>query len=545
MLCPHAAAIANCEGFAKACAEADEPIKAPRLLSMAWLGTAFVWLARAVLWLLILGLVVALAVPIVLALLRRRRQPVEPGALTVSAAAVPTVVDLGLGSNAEELLQRAHETARRGELGVALELYLASSLVALDGRRVLRISKDKTNGEYVRGCVDEEARGPLRELVSWVERVKFGGEAPTVGMVDEAGRYAMALVRSAVVAVACLCFFGCGGASSLTSEGRDPAGDEVLLGVLRRQGIEVLGLDRSLASLAPPKSGDAAVLVDVDKTPLDDETRSHLAHWVEGGGVLILAGDVGGWPKDFGASPTFGTGEVQGERGRAFLVEPGGLKWDALPVAERGDVLYAGFRRVGDGEVLGLATSELLTNAGLARGENATVLVAILEVLEARSVRVATSGDGISPPANPVAGLVRAGLGIALLQAVPFVALLFLAYGVRMASARVEGAPARRAFAEHIEATGTLYARSHAASHALAVYGRFAKERLRGRMPRGQTDVALFLASRSGVERGICDVVWSRAQSVRTGDAPRGDELEILGNLQALVATASAAGPRK
>ena len=68
--------------------------------------------------------------------------------------------------------------------------------------------------------------------------------------------------------------------------------------------------------------------------------------------------------------------------------------------------------------------------------------------------------------------------------------VLFFAVGVRLARPKPAAPPRRRAFAEHVEAVGALYARTRSAPHALAAYARFADERLRARMPRGTSDVA-------------------------------------------------------
>ena len=64
--------------------------------------------------------------------------------------------------------------------------------------------------------------------------------------------------------------------------------------LLQRQGVEVSGLGRSLVSLEPPKpeEREAAVLVNMERTELDDDTAEHLEQWVRGGGILVLFGVV-------------------------------------------------------------------------------------------------------------------------------------------------------------------------------------------------------------------------------------------------------------
>jgi hypothetical protein len=96
--------------------------------------------------------------------------------------------------------------------------------------------------------------------------------------------------------------------------------------------------------------------------------------------------------------------------------------------------------------------------------------------------------------------------------------------------------PRRRAFAEHVEATGALYARTRSATHALAAYAHFVDERLRAKAPRG-TGPALFLAQRSGADPKDTGELYARAMSAREG-AVTGEELFVLRRLSALFSMA-------
>jgi hypothetical protein len=189
--------------------------------------------------------------------------------------------------------------------------------------------------------------------------------------------------------------------------------------------------------------------------------------------------------------------------------------------------------------VIGLAGDDLLTNAGIARAPNAAALLAILQVYgSGRKIQVARPEDGISPPDNPVSALTHAGLGLALAHAAAAALLLMLAFGVRQARARLSPPKGRRAWTEHIEAAGGLYARAKLAPHALAAYARFADGRLRERMPRGMTDPAAFLALRANADPASTAYVWRRATAARSADRPEGDELATLRHLSALYAAA-------
>jgi hypothetical protein len=205
---------------------------------------------------------------------------------------------------------------------------------------------------------------------------------------------------------------------------------------------------------------------------------------------------------------------------------------------ETGDhVGYAGLVNLDDGMVVGVASDDLITNVGLATPPNARAVVALLaRYAGTRPVLVARPEDGVSPPSGPIASLVHAGLGLALGHAAVATLLLLLAFGVRQARARPTPEPARRAWTEHVAATGTLYARAKMAPHALATYATFVDGRLRARMPRGMTDPAAFLAIRSGQDARFCAEVWARAMASRAGDRTQGDELATLADLRELYA---------
>jgi hypothetical protein len=127
---------------------------------------------------------------------------------------------------------------------------------------------------------------------------------------------------------------------------------------------------------------------------------------------------------------------------------------------------------------------------------------------------------------------------LALWHALAAGLLLLLAYGVRQARARPTPPPTRRAWTEHLEATGGLYSRARLGPHALATYARFVDGRIRARMPRGASDPAAFLAYRAKADPQRCAALWARATAARSDERPRGDELFVLRELSALYAAA-------
>ncbi|MGH7294049.1 MAG: DUF4350 domain-containing protein, partial [Polyangiaceae bacterium] len=355
---------------------------------------------------------------------------------------------------------------------------------------------------------------------------------------------------------------------------------ELFRDVLRRQGVTVTPLRTSLSSLALPKPGERepAVLIDLLTTDMDDDTRAHLVEWVDAGGILILAGNPFEWPKAFGAASAIASPphKITARRLLARTTSPdegddgdddeGGSAAKGRSVyakaTERGELAegsalafsiatdrvgwfddgmtYAATLPHGKGFVLGIASDELMKNAGLARPGNAAAMVAILSNADRLEVRMAGVEDGLSPPTTPVAALLRAGLGMGLVHAVFATLVLFFAVGVRLARPRPEPPPRRRAFVEHVEAVGALYARTRNTGHALASYSRFADERLRSRMPRGSTDVPAFLSSRARIPHDVAQRLWTRAVQARAGAPPLGDEMAVLRELCAVYSAAMA-----
>jgi hypothetical protein len=568
-LCPLASEIQGCEGFAKACGEVSEPVKPPSWWSEG-LAKALGYLALGAVWIAVLGAVIAIVVALARLLIRAKEDDAardDPKSLEPVQGAGPSL-EAAMTTDAESLLRTAAGQAAEGRFDLALFTYLGAALRALDDRGAIRIARHRTHGEYVRGCQDASARPGLREIVRDVDVVRFGGVVATLETVERAATRAIAIVRAAprssalgiATMVFMLLFLGaCGG--GLLRPGADPGGDELLSDLLVREGATAKHLTGSLASLPMSGAQGAAVIVDSAVTPLDDETKAHLVAWVEQGGVLVLAGDPDAWPKELWAKRA----ETSGRDARVEtpcpedddacappridhlrLARPAAMSWPHeghLPTSASLDTgeLYGAVRPFEKGLVLGLASDEVLTNAGLSVRGNAAAFVAMLESLEKTDFLIARPENGVAPPSNPFAGLVRIGLGLGLWHALAFTALLFLCVGIRHARPVPEPPPQRRAFAEHVKATGALYARAKATGHALFTYARFADQQLRARAPRG-TSPALFLAQRAETDPKDTAELYARAMSARAEDAPTGEDLLVLRRLSALFSKAMREG---
>ncbi len=577
-LCPLASEVDDCAGFANACDEAAKPKPPPQWLE--WLARALAPFANLLLWGIIVVIVVAIAVPIVLAFLRARREqrtksePVQANTAEVVTPLAPAPEDV---SDPEAALRAADEHARRGEADRAVALYLVASLAALDRRGAVRLARHRTNGEYVRSCTDPEAKQPLREVVREVDKVTYGKQTPSAEAVARVAERATHLVKRAAVAATMLVAILSAGCGTLKGTGTDdPAGDQLPVDVLGRSGFRVERLGRSLSSLpiASPEDEEAqpreVVIVDLERVQLEDETRAHLLRWIEHGGTLLLFGDPSAWPEDLGAKEErthdraiVVTSAVDPhERIRdARVATAQGLAWkDARVVAHAGETPYAAIGTRGRGAVVGVATDDLFTNVGVSRPANAAALLALVDhAVRAASaessseddedegvarkqldrgrvkLRVARPEDGIPPPSNPFASLVRAGLGTASWHALAGAVVLFLAYGIRRARPRPAPAPARRAFTEHVEATGAFYERARALPHALAAYAAFVDTRLRERAPRG-TPPAAYLAHHAAVPVEEASNLLERGLAAVPGEDPRGDELDTIRALRDLYA---------
>ncbi len=614
-LCDLAPEVPRCEGFAKACAEAPEHHKLSpeeerqRTLEREKQGKksesgdwrlALAAFARVAIWVLLALVVVAILFPIVQAILRRRRDKqladTVPAPVVGTGPAPPPPEPLLVVDDPERLLARANELAQRGELDAALYTYLRASLSALDARGAVRVARHRTNGEYVRSCKEPASKVALREIVLEVDRAQFGAKPVTVDRVASVGQRAFAVVRAipAAMVLALVVLVsgvtGCGGGGERAKGARDPAGTEVMAGLLKKQGVELSGLGGSLLSLPLPDSDTdtaeiPAVIVNGSSTELDGEVEAHLIAWVEAGGFLILTGNASSWPHRLGAGNDYastskevivttklrqlrydaddenedddGEWETHGTRAKTenakkferldkgFVTHPAAFKWtdppeQATTIARTGDDhIFAALLPMKKGAILALASDELFANASLARKDNPGVLVAILAHVDRKHIKMAMPEDGIAPVTNPMAGMHRAGLGLATWHAIAAALVLFLAIGIRLVRPKPTSPPPRRAFAEHVEATGALYANTNQAPHALAAFARYARERVRAKLPRGVTDPALFLAQRSGRSPEECARIWERSMAA-TADAPaQGDELHVLKDLSALYAAAT------
>jgi hypothetical protein len=524
-VCPIAREVAGCTALVEACDAA-----APRR-SSDWFEQAIRWLkpiASALVYVLVVGIVLLALLPLLRWAARRRSErPQARDAIVTepnrAALVRPVPPQVAAVDDADAMLTRAEQAREAGDFTKALGLYLAASLAALARRGALRLAAPSTNGEYVRACNDPTARVALREIVCHVDEVDFGRAEATADRVRTVAARANAIVRATAFGIMLsMLLVSC----TPQPKSADPTGDDVPREVLRRSGFQVESLTVSLATLpidAHASPGET-LIVDAERVDVEEEARSHLFRWVEAGGTLILFGPLSEWPTL--PAPRSASAEggqlVVGHVGGARVGRAEGLTWEGAEVtATLGNAPYAVRRRVGSGTLVAVANDDLFTNVGVLPRRNAAALVALVRSSDSTgTVRIAASHDGVSPPANPFAALVATGLAKGAWHALAAALVLFLAVGMRHAAPRAPRPPPRRAFAEHVEATGSLYERRRMARHALMLYARFVEIRLRDAEPRGWRPT------------GKTAELFARVESARLEERPRGDELATIDQLR-------------
>lgn len=546
--CALATEIEDCEALAKLCAN---PRAEPTHEGLSTLLDVLAPVGRALLYVIVAAILLAVALPVLRALARVRRW--RRTSTTAAPKPLSAPQEEAGAETPSDVLSLADELSDRGDLARALRLYLRAALTALDRRGAIRLGRHRTNGEYVRECRDPSSKAELSKLVGDVERVEFGGATASADLVRGVRARARQIVHAAAVVGALVSLLGC---KALSAPLSDPTGDELALDVFERNGLTVKPLETSLATLPiSEETRDYVLLVDAERVPLESGARAHLLRWVEEGGALVLLGNVPSWPSELGARrETAATRDVtvltrsplthsQSLRGRVARADSLVLSKASLTldVAKLGDQTYATKLWVGSGVVLAIANDDLMTNVAMRVPGNPTAIVTLLRDFapELSEIRVAKSEDGVSPPSNPMAALIAAGLGKGVWHALAAACLLFFAYGARHARARSAEIPTRREYREHVTAVGGLYARAHADAHALSRYGRFFLLRAHELAPRGSDPLA-HLATQANVPLTHVRELVARAESA--DDVRRGDERALIREFKDLL-TPRRAGP--
>lgn len=468
-----------------------------------WLGG----IAEALFWLLVATLAVVLVVSLIR--MRKSRKDVsdaaeERNSLEPAAAPLPEAVLAG-DKDVLRLLERARRAAERGDLSAAIDAAHAAAVQGLSAAGQVELDRDRTNGDYLR---DLRKSPPLQQqfkvIVGQVEVAQFGGAAPSRGAFDRVLEQVVALLRRLAVLpllLLPLALLGCASAQHVIDPDRGPAGLYVFKRLLADQGAKVHMRVAPLSKL----DQEIAVIVAYD-AELEDPEQKRVLDWVRRGGKLVAVGN----------SQFSEAGQVEVSPSSCGNVAERGPNRDLVPlklavlgddslrlmkseavVPQRVDVTCGGHpyvvtSLVGRGTITFMPERELLTNASLSVADNARL---VAELVPARQGLIELigpwTGDGSQ---SPMQAIKAAGLLPVMLQLFGVALLLALRRGTSFGARRDVQARSRRAFADHVRAVASTYARANAGRLASGHYALFLIDQLRERTCPGQRPTLLQLA---------------------------------------------------
>jgi hypothetical protein len=501
---------------------------------------------RQILLLSLLTVVAFLSVLFVRAMARARREQKlvdRPAAAPATTELIPLPL-----ATAGELFARALEAHRRGEHGAALYALYGALLRRLDERGVIRLDPAATPGDYLRQCRETEIQGPLRATTREVERVRFGGLAPTAEAFERLRPLVEPIVRTVTALVLMVALAagtaGCGGLAGGFGGGGEtsPAGHRAVRALLNSSGVSARRLREAPERV---QDVDRVLVLDAAATPLDEDQWSAVLAWVDRGGRLLLAGGSASWPGSLGVS-TLNSGfngsvvrladTVGGETvrvpGGSRALDAGEAGYSVASYASSGGA-YAVWSVRNRGTVLLLAEPELLTNGGIAVGDNASAAVSLVRALaEHRPVYFVE--DTVGAASNPLRSMERTGLLPVLLQGLLALTLFYLSVGRHFGTPRERTEVSRRAFTEHVRAVGALYARARASQAALRQYAALVLERIRERSGTGRTLRSEVIAARLGEQPAEVERVLHSLEQAQSASAPSVREEEHLALIKRL-----------
>jgi hypothetical protein len=372
----------------------------------------------------------------------------------------------------------------------------------------VEVELDRTNGDYLR---ELRKVPPLQQefkaIVGQVEVAQFGGVTPTRGAFDRVMEQVLSLLRRLAVLslwlVGLLALVGCGGGASDESGDLGPSGLYTLKRIISDQGGKV---HMRVAPLTQLDDDVGEVLL--FSAELEASQRKRLLEWVNAGGALVVAGST-----DFmhagEVEPSLHGCGTRAERGPNLELAPlklavlgeQTLRLVAKPesvVSQRVDVSCGGSPYIvtsflGDGTITFLPERELLSNASLSVADNARLVAELLSAPGSTIELIGPwTGDGSQ---SPIESLKSAGMLPALLQLLALALLVAMRQGTSFGARRDDQKRERRAFADHVRAVASTYARAGAGSLVSGHYGLLLIDQLRERLCPGQSPTLLQLAA--------------------------------------------------
>lgn len=479
------------------------PEPPPEQLELPALGG----LGQVLFWIVIGVGFVLLGVAVFRGVVRGERPEPEPDPRTPEAgddAAARAAALRAMETDVERLLGLAQEAARRGAFGEAVDFSHAALLRRLDHEGLIHLHASRTNGEYLRELTGNQALlGPVREALRDIDRAQFSGHVPSdsvftaihrrvATIVKTVGPFALLLAVVLGSAIAC----DPDGAQKAYPWSTSPSGNEAMVELLRRDGLEVSYRTSSLADLS---AEDTKVIVLLEDASITDEEDAALLRWVEEGGKLIVAGSLP--PSWLRVSLTAEPEPHPDPQWEDYEVPLGTLPPDvSLRLDEEPDLYWLDARGApylawysrGDGNVLVFGDGRLFTNAALMYAGNAEIVTGLLRDLGAEVELVdAWATRGAETPAETIS---RVHLTAAVVQLLLLVLALYAWRGARFGRGRDPVPLSRRAFVQHAEAMGRQYEKARAATFAAGLFSAWVLERLRNRFSSAASAGLLGLA---------------------------------------------------
>lgn len=415
------------------------------------------------------------------------------------AQAVPTAQGVAVPLDHEvpdvpsaDLLAAARQALAQGKPGDAVLLARGAALRRLGEAGRLTLHRARTDREYLRAIRENpELQQALREVVAAAEQHRWGGVSIGVDTAKGALTAAERLIAGAGGVLLLIAAFE----SDARADRYDPYGDAALVELFQQGGYDATWRLRGLQTLT---ASDADVLVldhtEVGTAPEDDAA---LRAWMEAGGLLIVAGDTAGIADEIGVwTMTDGDDGAIARRGSLPSEVPSPV-WSgpvdyvyvgpdptgSWVIADDGAVVVA--RNIGDGGIIAVSDSRLLSNGALIAQANEAFLLkapyaghdaALWTIPLPATVQFALrAGDDSKTPW----GALRSA------HLLPFMAQFMLLCGLiawwrgwPLGPLRDPPESGRIAFVEHVRALGLRYQRLRATRRAFGGYAALWLQRL-------------------------------------------------------------------
>lgn len=558
----------RCPGIEKAC-------QSPHLEDFNWdfsLGNLdlgdLAAVARAFFWTVILLGLAALIVSIARRVIATHADEEPLDESTELEADESPVPQVATETDVDRLLARARGAAERGDYPAAIRDAYAALLRKLDADGLIEIHRSRTNGDYRRRLRERaELHAEFSQISRTVEAVQFGSQAPTEqrwrAFFDKVngivGRTTIFLFLAASALVNSGCHERWARASDLGC-GENPGGYSVLCEMLRVDGANVR---RRIEKV--DRVDDAVVqIIALPGTDLNESEWEVVDEWVKKGHTLVLAGGLSPMHKRLGVyldpdrcnepsevapgSTLFYGSDTRLATLREWPLETNTREVWAIVECDQGPTVLG--MQHGEGTVLFLSNTALLTNVSMAAADNARFAVNLLSQ-SGFSVEVFSDWTG-SGSQNPLEALSAANLTPWVLQLLVLGVLIGLWRGPHFGRPRDLTAEKRHAFVEHIQALGLRYARSKASGHVLASYAGWALGRLSLRLlpgeKRGLGELSTALARKTGRPESEVLQVLIAAKSAADAahdNATVKEHLETMRQLEALLQSSGGSGERR